>query len=385
MRLTSFSFQEEARLADLYSYNILDGAKEKDFDDLVELVAQIYGCPSAAITFVDKDRMLFKASKGVERTEIPRNKSVCTHTIMQEKIMVIKDMQKDERFADNTLLTQELKIRFYAGAPIVSTAGFNLGAVCVFDQKPRQLSSQQRLSLKAIANQVSRLLELKAKNTLLQKHASALLKSEKNLTHSILQQQEKQRLSIGTELHENIAQGLASAKLYLEVMSQSVEHPFLQKSTETVTQLLQQVKNLSNSIVPTTLQSTGFKTLLQMLARRYRENHGFKVDFAFAGYDSLKPELSVALYRIAEEAFKNVWLHAKADAIELRADIGDDNVMLSVSDNGVGVNLQHLKKGSGLGSVVSVTEHYGGTVDLLSDGRKGCKLLLQLPLNEQSC
>src|SRR5690349_8737568 len=141
MRLSSLSFEEEARLQDLYSYNILDNAKEKDFDDLVELVAQLYDCPSAAITFVDKDKMLFKARKGVDMAEIPREKSVCTYTIMDEEVMVVIDTEKDERFADNTVLTQELCIRFYAGSPIKSEAGYNLGAVCIFDKKPRQLSA----------------------------------------------------------------------------------------------------------------------------------------------------------------------------------------------------------------------------------------------------
>lgn len=382
MRINAAFVAEGDRLADLYSYNILNTAEEKDFNELVELVLGIYGCPSAAITFVDKDRMLFKTSIGVDRTEIPRDKSVCTHTIMQDEVLVVRDTHEDNRFSNNLLLTEELKIRFYAGAPIVSTAGFNLGAVCIFDQKPRQLTPQQRIGLKAIAKQISKLLELKAKNNLVQKQAISLLKAERQLAHSILQEQEKERLSIGVELHENIAQGLAATKLYLEVASQSVEHPFLKKSVETVTQLLQQTKTLTHSIVPTTLQSTSFKNLLQILVQRYSESQTFTINFSFRGPDLLSSELSVALYRMVEEAFENVRLHANADNIVLQVDIQKTVVRINIADNGIGISPSHFKKGTGLGSVALVIEHYGGTVDLVSNGAKGCLLSLQLPLHQ---
>lgn len=384
MRLTSFDTCEEVRLNDLYTYNILDTEEEKEFNDLVELVDELYNCAIVSVTFVDKSRLWFKALKGAEAKEVPREGTPCHYAIRGNEVMTVPDLLSDERFADNQLLTETMGMRFYAGAPIISTDGNALGTVCIFDNRPRRMSQKQCFALKAIASQVSRLLELKAKNRLIRQQANEMLQAEKNFSHGILQEQEKERLSIGTELHENIAQGLAATKLYLELVGQSVEHPFLQKSAETVTQLLGQVKDLSHSIVPTTLQSAGLKSLLQILVRRYQDKHGFDVDFEFSGGDVSAPELAVAIYRMVEETFENVLRHAKAKHITLQVKNSDSRINLSIADNGVGINLQHFKKGAGLGAVVAITEHYGGTVDLISDKDQGCKLLLQLPIKEQS-
>ena len=251
--------------------------------------------------------------------------------------------------------------------------------MCIYDHRPRRLSPKQGLGLVAVANQASRLLELKAKNKLVQKQGEDLLRAEKSLTQSILQQQEKQRMTIGTELHENIAQGLAAAKLYIDVVSQSVDHPFIKRSGETVTQLLQQVKTLTHTIVPTTLKNTGLKNLLQILSERYNEEHGLPVRFTYKGAEDIDPERSLMLYRMVEEAFENVRLHAAATVITLSVDV-DDAVEISVTDDGIGLNLQDFKKGHGISAISSVAEYYGGTVDLVSGGQKGCKLLLRIPL-----
>lgn len=380
MRLTTVLLPEDLRLQDLYTYNILDTDEENDFTQLVELVNQLYACPVTALTFVDRDRLWFKAIKGAAAKEAPREGSPCDYVVSND-LLIVPDMLADERFAGNELLTQKLGFRFYAGAPIVSAAGHALGTVCMYDHNPRHFSARQAAALRAVANQANNLLQLKAKNSLLKQQAETLLQHEKDLLRSVLQQREAQRMSIGTELHENIAQGLAAAKLYLELTQQSVSHPFLDRSTQTVARLLKQVKELTHSIVPTTLQGTGLTSLLQILAERYRQQAGISVDCVFDNDESLPAELSLALYRIVEEAFENVWRHARASHIFLQVSLAHSAVVVRVTDNGVGLNLQHFKKGPGLGSIVSVTEYYGGSVDLVSDGKNGCALTVQVPLS----
>ncbi len=379
MRITTPYLTEEARLADLYSYHILDTGEEKDFTDLVELVKELYDCPVVALTFVDRDRLWFKAIKGVEAKEAPRADSPCNYAIESKELMVVKDLRADERFLRNALLTQVLGLCFYAGAPIVSSAGYVLGTVCLYDHRPRRLSAKQGLGLMAVANQASRLLELKLKNSLLKKQGEELLQAEKSLTRAVLLQQEKERMTIGTELHENIAQGLAAAKLYLDVMGQSIDHPFVKRSSETVAQLLQQVKTLTHTLVPTTLKNTGLKNLLQILCERYREQYGFKVAFGYEGEEAVSPRLSLVLYRMVEEAFENVRLHAAAMAISLSVEVADA-IEIIVADDGVGLNPQDFKKGYGISAITSVAEYYGGTVDLISGEQKGCRLMLLIPL-----
>ena len=92
---------EEIRVKNLLSYGILDSAEEKDFDDLAELIAQVCNCQYALITFLDKERQWFKARRHVEIKESSRETSFCSHTILQDDVMVVNNAKKDKRFFDN--------------------------------------------------------------------------------------------------------------------------------------------------------------------------------------------------------------------------------------------------------------------------------------------
>ena len=166
---------EEKRLDDLYAYGILDTAREEDFEELVALAAQVSGCPIATISFVDRNRQWFKASKGLEVSETPREISFCTHTLLEEGAMIIEDARQDERFAANPVVTGDMQIIFYAGTPIISTNGHKLGTVCVIDHKKRTFSDEQLAALKIIAKQVTHLLDLRLQNKILQERSQNLV------------------------------------------------------------------------------------------------------------------------------------------------------------------------------------------------------------------
>ncbi|WP_299341241.1 sensor domain-containing diguanylate cyclase [uncultured Pseudoxanthomonas sp.] len=153
---------EEARLAALYSFDILDSAPERGFDDLVRIAAGICGVPMAAVTLIDRDRQWFKAQVGIEHPDPSRESSFCAHAIlMPDSTMVVPDATRDTRFADNPLVTAENGIRFYAGTPLLSGDGHALGALCVVDDQPRELEPYQREALEALSRQVTQLLELR--------------------------------------------------------------------------------------------------------------------------------------------------------------------------------------------------------------------------------
>ncbi len=166
---------ETKRLEDLYAYEILDTLPEQDFEELVALAAQVSGCPIASITFIDKDRQWFKASRGLPVPETHRDISFCTHTIALEGDLVVEDARKDKRFASNPFVTAGLEVVFYAGTPIYSGNGYKLGTVCVIDQKTRSLTEAQMASLKTIAKQVTHLLDLRLRTRLLQERSERLM------------------------------------------------------------------------------------------------------------------------------------------------------------------------------------------------------------------
>lgn len=151
---------EEARLAALNAYGILDTPPEPAFDDITELAALICDTPIAVINFVDRHRQWFKSEQGLGVRETPLDISICAHVILQSELFVVPDTRQDARFACNPLVTGEPYLRFYAGALLKSPEGFPLGTLCVLDHQPRELTEKQRIALTALASQVMNNLEL---------------------------------------------------------------------------------------------------------------------------------------------------------------------------------------------------------------------------------
>ena len=149
--------RELSRLAALLRYDILDTPSEDTFDDFTYLAAQICGTPIALISLVDEHRQWFKSRFGLEVNQTPREISFCTHTIEGSGFFEVEDARLDPRFQQNPLVTGEPRMRFYAGTPLTSPDGYNLGTLCVIDHQPRQLDTAQREALKRLGRQIMRL------------------------------------------------------------------------------------------------------------------------------------------------------------------------------------------------------------------------------------
>jgi GAF domain-containing protein len=145
---------EPHRLKVLWQYDVLDTVPEEVFDDLTDLAAYICEAPIALISLVDEDRQWFKARVGVTIKETARDISFCAHAIVKQGLFIVPDATQDPRFRNNPLVTGPQKIRFYAGAPLITPDGHALGTLCVLDKKPRNLRPQQEQALRVLAHQV---------------------------------------------------------------------------------------------------------------------------------------------------------------------------------------------------------------------------------------
>lgn len=173
-----FPNNEIERLKSLLSYEILDTLPEVELDSLTELASYICNTPISLITLIDKERQWFKSKRGFESDEIDRNISFCQKTILQDNIYEVPDLMSEPLFENNPFITGEGDIKFYAGYPLKSDEGFNIGTICVLDRVPRNLNQEQKKALEILAHSVVAIFELRKKNNLLQKEVNELVEDK---------------------------------------------------------------------------------------------------------------------------------------------------------------------------------------------------------------
>ena len=174
MKTPNYPHNETERLEFLKSLNILDSLPEQSFDTITSLASDICKTPIATISLVDDSRQWFKSKVGLNASETPRDISFCGHAILGEEIFEVPNALDDDRFCDNPLVTGEPNIRFYAGIPLISNNQYALGTLCVIDNKPRELSEEQRKSLKKLASLVEALIETHMQSRKLEETSAAL-------------------------------------------------------------------------------------------------------------------------------------------------------------------------------------------------------------------
>ncbi len=142
---------EAERLAALRKLGILDTEPEERFDRIVKLAAEALNVPIALVSLIDHDRQWFKSCLGLDTRETSRDLAFCAHAILENDVMIVPDAFLDARFADNPLVTGDVRVRFYAGCPLRLPDGHVVGTLCLIDSRPRQFDSQQINLLKGFA------------------------------------------------------------------------------------------------------------------------------------------------------------------------------------------------------------------------------------------
>ncbi|VUD42217.1 Signal transduction histidine-protein kinase BarA [Thalassocella blandensis] len=146
---------EAERIKALLDTGLLDSLPEERFDRLTRLAQFMFKVPYALVSLVDADRQWFKSKQGLDACETSREVSFCGHAILGDEIFEVANALEDNRFSDNPLVAGPPNIRFYAGAPISTADGYRIGTLCIIDDKPRQLNSDDRKALLDLAQCVS--------------------------------------------------------------------------------------------------------------------------------------------------------------------------------------------------------------------------------------
>ena len=166
---------EAARLAAVRRFEVLDTPADGAFDRITAMAARLLSVPIAIVSIVDHDRIWFKSRHGLpEVTEIGRDPGLCASAILDSRPWVVTDAAIDPRTLANPLVAGEFGLRFYAGVPLTTADGYNLGTLCAIDREPRAVSDDELEVLTSLARLVMDQLELRL-------HAREVVRAESEL------------------------------------------------------------------------------------------------------------------------------------------------------------------------------------------------------------
>jgi two-component sensor histidine kinase len=333
------------RLRALYSYEILDTDREKEFDDVVKLAAEICGTAISVINLIDSERQWFKAEVGLGVRETPLATSICSHVILENEFVEINDTLKDPRMLDNPLCCGEPGLRFYAGALLTSDDGLPIGTLCVLDWEPKALTPLQRDTLRVLARQVMAQLDLRR----------ALRLAE------TLRQEVDHRV-------KNSLQSL-SALSYLQARSTKSEE--VRAALELMQRRIQTVSMLHEQLYKT---EAGSKIDLG----EYVRNVGNFLSDVAPGHVAVETDVQpvivssqqaasvgILLNELATNAFKHAFPEDRQGTVRLSLKrLEDGLVSVECTDNGVGLEEGTAKPNGGLGMKIAeaITRQLGGSL-----------------------
>lgn len=147
---------EVSRASETRKYATGDENLQRVFDSVTQLCSNLFQAEISLLSFIEDDIQIVKGSAGLAATTISRSDSFCSHTILSSEVLVVLDATKDVRFRGNRFVTAAPFIRFYAGAPLRTALGFNIGALCIADPRPRRdFSATNRSQLGQMARLIS--------------------------------------------------------------------------------------------------------------------------------------------------------------------------------------------------------------------------------------
>ena len=344
--------QQQKRLSALRQYDILDTPREHEFDEIVNLAGAVCEAPISVVTFVDAERQWFKAENGLGVRETPLDKSICSHVILEKEFTEIPDTLADPRTADNPLCLGDPHLRFYAGAPLQTKDGLPLGTLCVLDHQPRQLSDLQRRTLKILAGQVMRELELR----------KALRNQEilrREMDHRV--KNSLQSVASLIRIYRSFAPDAASSEAFDTV----------QRRIDGISLLHQELQQASNTeIVPLDHYLTNIIGYLQQSApETVTIMPGLSPVSATSSQAS---NIAIIVSEFVANSLKHAFPGDADGTISIRLEQTDGGtIVLTCSDNGIGNTVapaaETKLEGLGLKLVDAAAEQLGATLERHSD------------------
>jgi PAS domain S-box-containing protein len=213
---------------------------------------------------------------------------------------------------------------------------------------------------------------------------------ENKITKAIIKTQEDERYEIGSELHDNVCQILASAKMSLGMLKANLPTSvsgFYNQSQESISMATDEVRNLSHRLAPAFFDNTTLEETFDSLLKTFNLEQKYEISLYFdkaLNKFNISREMQLNLYRILQEQMRNIMKYAKGSTIEVDVLIHNNNLKMRIADNGVGFEINEIKSGIGLANMKRRAELFGGKIMINSSPGNGCELLIILPLSEMN-
>ena len=392
---------ETARLAALSAFDIMDTPAEEAFDRITRMASELFDTPLAMISLIDASRQWFKSRLGPVPSETPRAISFCQYTIEGDAVMVVPDAERDPRFAGSPLVNSGPHIRFYAGAPLRLASGLRLGAMCICDTKPRELSEREQRRLAVIAQIVVDEMELRLKGAQLEEArvaavAAARVKSDfvANVSHEL-------RTPLTTII------GFAGILKATGELGARERHYVerIYDSSQSLLALINDVldfSRLESGRLKLERSEVDLKEFTEGLVRQFRNlasDKGLQLEH------SIRPDVPPSWY-LDRQATKQILTNLIANAIKftdsgqvrLETTLEDGRLTFRVQDTGIGISEDQLERvferfergdsstarkysGTGLGLAISrqLAEQMGAALTVTSVVGNGTTFILSIP------
>ena len=205
---------------------------------------------------------------------------------------------------------------------------------------------------------------------------------QKQIAQAAVDAQEKERADIGKELHDNISQMLTSTKLFLDILRNKAPDELLDRSLKNINSIIQEIRNLSRSLVPSSIEDLGLIASINDMLDNIRAAGVLDVEFypAMETEQMLSSNARLTLYRIVQEQINNIVRHAEASQVIIELFPENDYVELVITDDGKGFDVETIRKGMGLKNMKSRAELLNGSAELITAPGKGCKLKVLIPV-----
>ena len=211
---------------------------------------------------------------------------------------------------------------------------------------------------------------------------------ENKITKAIIKTQEDERYEIGSELHDNVCQILAAAKMSLGMIKPSLVPQAVQsynKSYEAINLATNEIRNLSHRLAPAFFDDTKLEEAFKSLLKSFNITEAYKVSVYFDKSSKqrlISQDIKLNLYRILQEQMRNIVEHAHCSIIEVSVFIFDHHLHMRIADNGVGFNKNLVQYGIGMANMTRRAELFAGKLYVQSKKGEGCEVLVKIPVEK---